>query len=662
VKPDVKGAIYRVKKIGSHKVDDPRGEKIEWKTLQPGELVKLLDDPRPVVWWRTIQELSTRSLGAFAALSNLSPSEGTTRSRIGAVWTLARMKEIRARRINRAFISDGIGEARQAAIHVASLLREEATAGFLSAILSDVPLAHASITDRRLAAEALGRLGDPMAVPLILESLGNLENDRTLDHALTYALIELGADTTLNSLANKSPRVRRAALDALDQMPDGKLESKQVFAELNAPDAALRETAWWIAGRHPEWGGELAGYFAEQLKAADKLTPADREALAERLAKFAKGDAVQKVLSTALPGASPAGSHVILLAMARSGLKSLPDVWEPGIKSALVSSDPNVQKDALAVLQRVQSTKDFSTLLKDMTWPPEKGKGGWTFGFHLQVQSTAPPGSYTLDAKRTREYATWLDRNEPPEIRSAAFEVLSRSKITADGLQAFAPVFKSASVLDLPKLVSVFSKSTDEKVGLALVAALMETPVRAEVVKPVLEKYPAAVQAAAEKLYAKLAEARKDDIAKLERLVKELPAGDVRRGQAVFNGPKAQCASCHKIGYVGGMVGPDLTRIGGIRTERDLLESIVFPSASFVRSYEPVRVLTKDDRVLSGVVKSETPDAVVLTIAADKEERLARADIESIVPGTVSVMPDGLEKQLTVQELADLVAFLKASK
>ena len=130
----------------------------------------------------------------------------------------------------------------------------------------------------------------------------------------------------------------------------------------------------------------------------------------------------------------------------------------------------------------------------------------------------------------------------------------------------------------------------------------------------------------------------------------------------MFNGTKAQCASCHKIGYVGGLVGPDLTRVGGIRTERDLLESIVFPSASFVRSYEPVRVTTAAGRTLNGVLKKDAPDEIVLAVAADKEERVARPDVETIAPSSVSVMPAGLDQQLTVQELADLVAFLKACR
>ena len=53
----------------------------------------------------------------------------------------------------------------------------------------------------------------------------------------------------------------------------------------------------------------------------------------------------------------------------------------------------------------------------------------------------------------------------------------------------------------------------------------------------------------------------------------------------MFNSAKTNCIACHKVGYVGGTAGPDLTRIGGVRSERDLLEAVLYPSASFVRSW-----------------------------------------------------------------------------
>src|SRR5206468_12467762 len=67
---------------------------------------------------------------------------------------------------------------------------------------------------------------------------------------------------------------------------------------------------------------------------------------------------------------------------------------------------------------------------------------------------------------------------------------------------------------------------------------------------------------------------------------------------------------CHTVQGEGGRVGPDLSRIGASRSDRDLLEAILFPSASFARGFEPFVVATDDGRIYSGVVARETADAL----------------------------------------------------
>jgi putative heme-binding domain-containing protein len=99
-----------------------------------------------------------------------------------------------------------------------------------------------------------------------------------------------------------------------------------------------------------------------------------------------------------------------------------------------------------------------------------------------------------------------------------------------------------------------------------------------------------------------------------------------------------------------------------VRTERDLLESIVYPSASFVRSFEPFVVTTKSEESYTGVLRKDAADEVVLVTGPNLEVRVARSDIVEMRPGTVSVMPAGLDQQLTKQELSDLLAFLKSTK
>ena len=215
-------------------------------------------------------------------------------------------------------------------------------------------------------------------------------------------------------------------------------------------------------------------------------------------------------------------------------------------------------------------------------------------------------------------------------------------------------------------LLGAFEHSSSEAVGLRLIDALKASKSRAnlrpDTLKTLVAKYPESVQRAGQELLTSLDVDTAKQSARLEEILASLKPGDIRRGQALFNSPKAACASCHAMGYLGGQVGPDLTSIGQVRTERDLLESIVFPSASFVRSYEPFVVKTKSDEEYSGVLRKDAPDEVVLATGPGTEVRIGRSDIVEIRPGTVSVMPAGLADQLSRQELADLLAFLKATK
>jgi putative heme-binding domain-containing protein len=177
-----------------------------------------------------------------------------------------------------------------------------------------------------------------------------------------------------------------------------------------------------------------------------------------------------------------------------------------------------------------------------------------------------------------------------------------------------------------------------------------------------MAKYPPAVRRRANKLYTLIEAETAEQRGRLEDALSSLPEGNVRRGQEVYHSAKAACSSCHALGYLGGRVGPDLTRIARIRNQRDLLEAIVFPSASLVQNYEPVAIVMDDGRVFNGLVQRETEDELTLATGPDKEVRITRSEIEEIKRSKTSVMPAGLDKQLTPQQLADLVEFLKTRK
>jgi putative heme-binding domain-containing protein len=150
-----------------------------------------------------------------------------------------------------------------------------------------------------------------------------------------------------------------------------------------------------------------------------------------------------------------------------------------------------------------------------------------------------------------------------------------------------------------------------------------------------------------------------------QRLLEEykplLNGGNPARGRQIFFG-KSACASCHKIGNDGVNNGPDLTRIGAIRSGLDILESVLLPSATFAQGYETFEVELENGDFLKGILSYETPEMVVLQSSAGGELRLARSEVKAVAKSPLSLMPEGLLQVLTREEAADLLAFLQELK
>ncbi|HZE99843.1 MAG TPA: hypothetical protein VE981_22745, partial [Planctomycetota bacterium] len=91
---------------------------------------------------------------------------------------------------------------------------------------------------------------------------------------------------------------------------------------------------------------------------------------------------------------------------------------------------------------------------------------------------------------------------------------------------------------------------------------------------------------------------------------------------------------------------------------RDLLEAIVFPSATFARGFEPFLIRSKDGVIYDGLITRETPDAIYLFTSERLEKRIPRSIIDVLQQSKVSVMPQGLDQQISLDDLRDLIAFL----
>lgn len=129
--------------------------------------------------------------------------------------------------------------------------------------------------------------------------------------------------------------------------------------------------------------------------------------------------------------------------------------------------------------------------------------------------------------------------------------------------------------------------------------------------------------------------------------------GDAPRGRVVFN---QVCAQCHHLFDTGGNVGPDIT--GANRADLDyLLQNILFPNSVIPNEYLASTVETKDERVLTGMIKAQDGNGVTLQ-TANEVVTLPRSEIRKIEATAISMMPEGLIANLTEQQTRDLLYYL----
>ncbi len=119
------------------------------------------------------------------------------------------------------------------------------------------------------------------------------------------------------------------------------------------------------------------------------------------------------------------------------------------------------------------------------------------------------------------------------------------------------------------------------------------------------------------------------------------------------------CAKCHRIDGIGHQAGPDISDVRN-RSKAALLYDILDPNAKVEPRFTSYTVVTDDGRVFNGLIASETAEAVVLRMAEGKEQTIGRSEIDEIRASNISLMPEGVEKDISLQDMANLLEFLKA--
>ncbi|MBM4068265.1 MAG: c-type cytochrome [Planctomycetes bacterium] len=658
-KPEVLGGIYRIRRVDGKRVADPWGKSLKLATLPTAELAKLLDDPRPMVRDQAILHLAKR-FGAIPTLSGmLDPARGrSVQGRRNAVWALCRMDDARASVPLRGALADKDFSVRMAAVHASGLHRDASTLPTLNRMVVD------EVPPLRLkAAEALGRIGKADAVPALLESLRK-GGDSFLEHALIYALIRVNDPKgTAVALADANPRLRRAALVALDQMKDGNLAQAQVVPLLDTDDAALQQTALEVISRRPGWSGAVQGLLRKWL-ALPKLSTELEKSLTGALLGFSGEKDIQALMAESLSTRdTPAATRVLLLGvLARCRLDTLPPPWLKALAQALADADSAVRREAVTAI-KTRNLRQFDepllALSRHTKLPAE---------LRIAAMETVAERRSETDAESFALLTAHLSEKTDPLLRLSAARALGANSLSRQQLVDLARRLPETSTLVLRQLLPAFARSKDVAAGKALVAALDKTPTAEALTVDELDKtlkpHAPEVHEQARAFRDRLAARQQKQTAYIVSLRDELDKlqGNGDAGKQVFFSQKVGCHVCHKVGTQGGVIGPDLSKIGGFRSPAELLEAIVFPTLTITPEFRTYQVQTKSGRSFDGLIFRETADAIFLRTAQLAEVRVPRKDVEDLVPSSTSLMPDGLDRTMLRQELRDVLEFLRGLK
>jgi putative membrane-bound dehydrogenase-like protein len=427
--------------------------------------------------------------------------------------------------------------------------------------------------------------------------------------AAVPSLLEALGDSALPAVA------RRHALWALDALDGGREARPLILKLLNDPDLRLQA----IRQLGTRAVGEAGRPLAELL--GDRCPPVRLQA-ATALGRIGDPARIPELLE-ALADEDAFVRHSAFSALHRIGRAS-PGAW-PAIGRGLLSDRPSVREGTLYAMRE---THDEGVVRVLAAYVRDGGKPApvraAALGVLAELELRPPPwdgrwwrnGPYAF-AEDNPKVGPRIDRTEPWEGTAVVRETLR------EALEDRSPLVR-ARAAEPPSKRSPPGRETPKEA--------LPGPPRPDLPRVAPEPY--------------------------AEFAGRTP-GNATRGRAIFFESKgAACSRCHKIHGEGGDLGPDLGGVGLKYDRGFLIESILYPSRQIAEGYAQTMIRTRGGRVVLGRVRSETSEEIALVDQEGKEHVIPLADIDGRKVSELSLMPDNLQAALSLEEFADLVAFL----
>jgi putative heme-binding domain-containing protein len=248
-----------------------------------------------------------------------------------------------------------------------------------------------------------------------------------------------------------------------------------------------------------------------------------------------------------------------------------------------------------------------------------------------------------------------ISNQQPHAVQSAALNTLGKfadPSIAATLIESWASL---SPRIRAEATEAIFSRA---EWLLALLAAAEEEKLSLADLDPArlrtLEKHSnAKVRERAAPLLSKIKLGRRQDVVAAYRDALQAK-GDPSRGRQVF---QKTCAACHRLEGVGHEIGPSLASFRN-RGAEALLINVLDPNREVNPQFVNYVLVTSNGRSITGIVASETATSVTLRRAEDVTDTVSREDIELLRASGLSIMPEGLEKEINPAQMADLLAYL----
>jgi putative membrane-bound dehydrogenase-like protein len=501
---------------------------------------------------------------------------------------------------------------------------------------------------------------DDAAVPVLRELARSSSRAECRMQALCTldGLDALGADSIFDSLRDPDPRVQRNAV----RLSESRLGRDAAIgpALLALTDSTDPRVRYQLALSLGEWDSADAATALAQLALS---IPSDSWVRAAAISSAVKRPA--DVLRAALRKAANMSDRQsvidpLVATLAATGGET---DWNQGLGALLADDGTKRSSPAftsvatlldagerrgwspLSAAGRLQSAMDAAVLVaEDAHVTP----GERTAAIRLLAVGLSGPG-------RIDRLGGLLNPHNPSEVQIAAIRGLTRSE-SADG---FARAIASWSSLTPSARGEAVDALLARRNGIdALLDAIRRGAVPVSAVdasrrQRLVTHTDFSVRRAASELLAASVPKGRQDVLDSYRSVLSLK-GDSSRGAKVF---ERACATCHRLNGKGQEVGPDLAGLTGSSAE-SLSIAILDPNRDVDARYADYLAAMSDGRVVNGLIAAETANAITLKRSDGRLDVLLRSEIEALSTSGRSLMPDGLEKDLSPTDLADLIAYV----